>query len=68
MASFKPEKRLCKYKKCKEGLGGIRKTFIAKRRWHDYCGDPCRVKDWREKHPNIPPEELSKIKERLGLD
>lgn len=67
MADFKPEKRTCKYKKCTEGSGGTRKIFTAKRRWHDYCCDPCRVKDWKEKHPTISPEELKAIKERLGL-
>lgn len=67
MTSFKPEKRLCKYKKCKEGPGGTRKEFIAIRHWHFYCDDPCRVKDWREKHPNLSPKELKEIKEKLGM-
>jgi len=58
MAKFKFNKRRCK--SCGEG-------FMATRFWHEYCSDVCRVAYYRKTHPQLSPEELRQIKEKLGI-
>jgi len=58
MAKFKPESRRCK---------NCGKTFIATRFWAKYCSPACRVAYYRKTHPQLSPEELAQIKERLGI-
>ena len=55
---FEHEKRKCK--NCGE-------EFIATRGWSRFCSSACRLKYWRRGHPYLPPEELKRIKEKLGI-
>ena len=55
---FKPYRKECK---------NCHGEFTAMRKWHDFCGNKCRLEHWRKEHPYLSPEELSKIKERLGM-
>lgn len=58
MIKFKPERRKCK---------NCNKDFTAMRSWARYCSDACRIAYFRKTHPQLSPEELKEIKERLGI-
>lgn len=59
MAKFKPERRKCK---------NCGKEYTAIRSWAKFCSDTCRIANYRKSHPQLSPEELKQIKERLGID
>ena len=59
MIKFIPEKRICK---------NCGKEYMARRKWAKYCSDACRIAYFRKTHPQLSPEELKQIKERLGIE
>lgn len=50
-------------RKCKE----CKKEFPVYRSWQIFCSTACRVKNWRENHPTLKPEELAEIKRKLNI-